>query len=156
MKWCRIFLFACLATVPAVAATVTISPLTLPGGVVGVAYSQTLTASGGSTPYTWAVASGALPTGLTLNVMNGTISGTPTTANTFTFSISATDSMANSGSQSFTVTIAASSTPTTVTLASSVNPSSFGQAVTLMASLTPATATGEVTFYSGAQMLGAV
>ena len=156
MKSCRIFLFACLAMLPAVAATVTISPLSLPGGVVGVAYSQTLTASGGSAPYTWALATGTLPAGLMLNVMNGTISGTPTAATTSTFSVSATDSMANSGSQSFTVTIAASSTPTTVTLASSVNPSSYGQAVTLMASLTPATATGEVTFYSGAQMLGAV
>ena len=51
-----------------VAPAVTISMITLPGGTVGAAYSQTLTATGGaSSTYTWAISSGSLPPGLTLN-----------------------------------------------------------------------------------------
>jgi Putative Ig domain len=46
-------------------------------GVVGQAYSATLNATGGITPYSWSIASGTLPEGLTLNTDAGTISGTP-------------------------------------------------------------------------------
>jgi hypothetical protein len=56
-----------------------ISTGSLPNGTVGTAYSQTLTATGGATPYTWTIASGTLPAGLSLS-SNGVISGTPTTA----------------------------------------------------------------------------
>jgi hypothetical protein len=51
----------------------------LPNGTVGAAYSQTLAATGGMTPYTWTIASGTLPAGLSIS-SNGVISGTPTTA----------------------------------------------------------------------------
>jgi large repetitive protein len=65
----------------------------MPDGTVGVAYSETLTASGGTTPYTWAVTAGALPVGLTLDPAAGTISGAnPTTAGTFGFTLQVTDS----------------------------------------------------------------
>lgn len=50
----------------------------LPNGKVGMAYSQTLTATGGTPPYTWTISSGTLPAGLSLTA--GVISGTPTTA----------------------------------------------------------------------------
>ena len=63
----------------------------LPNGMVGVAYSATLTASGGASPYTWSVASGSLPSGLTLNTNTGTITGTPTTAGTFSFAVQVSD-----------------------------------------------------------------
>ncbi|HLK49535.1 MAG TPA: putative Ig domain-containing protein [Bryobacteraceae bacterium] len=156
MKLHRI-LFACLTVATAIAAPITISPQSLPGGVVGVAYSQTLTASGGAgSPYTWAVATGTLPAGLSLNTSTGAITGTPTAAAISTFTISATDSMAASATQGFTVTIAASSTPTTITLASTVNPSGYGQPVGLMASVTPVPTTGSVTFYDGVIVLGTV
>jgi hypothetical protein len=56
-----------------------ISTGSLPNGTVGTTYSQTLTATGGATPYTWTIASGTLPAGLSLS-SNGVISGTPTTA----------------------------------------------------------------------------
>jgi uncharacterized protein (TIGR03437 family) len=62
----------------------------LPQATTGVAYSQTLTAIGGTPPYTWSVASGALPSGLTLNSF-GIIGGTPATAGNYNITISVTD-----------------------------------------------------------------
>ncbi len=86
---------------------ITLGPATLPGGVVGAAYSQTLTASGGSgTGYTFSVASGTLPPGLALSA-SGTLSGTPTTAGMSTFMVQAQDSLGNTGNQQYTVTITA-------------------------------------------------
>ena len=65
------------------AGTVAVGPATLPNGTVGTAYSQTITATGGSgTGYTFAVTAGALPTGLALNGGTGAITGTPTAAGT--------------------------------------------------------------------------
>ena len=72
----------------------------LPDGTVGTVYNQQLAAE--NTPTQWSVTSGPLPAGLTLN--GNTISGTPTTANTYKFTVTATN---NSGSDSkeFTLTI---------------------------------------------------
>lgn len=69
---------------------ITVDQGTLPNGTVGAAYSQTLTASGGAAPYTFTVTGGALPPGLTL-AASGLLSGTPTTAGTFTFTVRGTD-----------------------------------------------------------------
>ncbi len=68
-------------------------------------YSQTLTATGGSgSGYTFALASGSsLPTGLSLS--DGTISGRLDTGGTFTFSVVATDSRGDNGSQTYTITV---------------------------------------------------
>jgi autotransporter-associated beta strand protein len=82
----------------------TASPLL--GGQAGVSYSATLEATGGTTPYTWSVASGSLPGGLTLSPA-GAVSGTPTAAGTFTFTAQVTDHAAATASKAFTVTIAA-------------------------------------------------
>lgn len=60
-------------------------------GGTGVSYSQTLTAEGGKKPYSWAVASGSLPDGLTLDSGSGVISGTPAAAGTANFSVQVTD-----------------------------------------------------------------
>lgn len=76
-------------------------PYVLPDGTKLVAYSQTIVASGGTAPYTYAVTSGALPTGLILNAATGVISGTPTVENTFNFTITAVDSLLSSGSQQY-------------------------------------------------------
>ena len=70
---------------------ISLSPSTLPNGALAAPYSQTVTASGGTAPYSFAVTSGSLPAGLTLS-SSGLISGTPTAAGTSTFEITATDS----------------------------------------------------------------
>jgi hypothetical protein len=69
----------------------TIATTSLPGGSPGVAYSATAAAVGGVPPYTWALASGALPPGLSLNAENGNISGTPTALGSYAFTVAATD-----------------------------------------------------------------
>jgi hypothetical protein len=86
--------------------TITLAPLTLPNGTVGVAYGQTITPSGGAAPYTFDVASGALPTGLTLTSA-GVLAGTPTAAGAFTFTVRATDANFCVATLPYTVTIAA-------------------------------------------------
>ncbi len=60
-------------------------------GTVGLAYSSSAVAMGGVAPYTFSIASGSLPTGLTLNSSTGAITGTPSSEGTFSFSIEVTD-----------------------------------------------------------------
>ena len=67
-----------------------VTTVSLPAGTVGVSYSQTLQGTGGVTPYTWQLASGSLPSGLNLS-SSGTISGTPSTAQTANFTVTLTD-----------------------------------------------------------------
>lgn len=77
------------ATGQAVSAPVFITDSPLPTGSVGTAYSTTIQANGSPAP-TYAVQSGSLPAGLSLNGTTGVISGTPTTGGTATFTIRAT------------------------------------------------------------------
>ena len=64
---------------------------TLPAGITGTPYNRQLVASGGVPPYTWSLASGTtLPPGLTLSA-SGLISGTPTAAGTFPFTVQVQD-----------------------------------------------------------------
>jgi hypothetical protein len=67
---------------------ITVTPSSLPGGAVGAAYSQTVSATPAGS-YAYSVSSGALPTGLTLNASSGAITGAPSTIGSFTFTITA-------------------------------------------------------------------
>jgi len=87
-------------------APLTIDTAILANGTKGVGYSQQVGVSGGTQPYSFAV-SGVLPSGLSLNSGNGQISGTPTAAGTFDFTIQVTDNFAATTSKAFSVTIAA-------------------------------------------------
>jgi len=89
---------------------VVISPATLPGGKAGVAYSQLLTATGGTGTVNFALSAGTLPAGLTLS-FNGLISGTPTTTGPSSFTVSATDSVGNVGYAQYGITIGTNPTP---------------------------------------------
>ena len=90
--------------VASVCPTITVSG-TLPGGALGTPYSQTLTASGGTPPYQFSVSAGTLPDGLTLSP-GGAVSGTPTVAGSFTFTVRAVGADTCAGAASFTVVIA--------------------------------------------------
>ena len=90
-----------IAPIPALSITTT----SLSSGTVGAAYSRTLAAAGGVSPYTWAITSGALPVGLTLNGNTGIISGTPTTIQTTSFTVQVTDSKATAATQNLAITI---------------------------------------------------
>ncbi len=85
---------------------ITVGPETLPDGSVNTAYLATNTASGGVGSVQFAVTSGLLPTGLSINTNSGIISGTPTVAGTNLFTVTATDANGCTGSSSYTVSIA--------------------------------------------------
>jgi hypothetical protein len=113
-----VLLSSLLFATPA-AAVISISPAVLNNGQVYVAYSATLQVWGGTGPYTWS-RSGSLPPGLTTTFDTSdtaTISGTPTTAGSYTFSITVVDSTSATTSRGYTITIAATPiTFTTITL----------------------------------------
>ena len=83
----------------------TITTTSMAGGMTGISYNQTLAAAGGQTPYTWSRTSGSLPTGLSLNASTGVISGTPTTAATFTFTVQVKDANNTTGTRALSITI---------------------------------------------------
>lgn len=89
-------------------ASLAVTTSSLPGGTVAAPYSQTLAASGGTSPYTWSIASGALPRGLTLSSA-GVISGTPTAAATSPFTVKATDSAGATATAALSIVVSAAS-----------------------------------------------
>ena len=79
---------------------------TLPGGATNQAYNAVLSVSGGNSPYQFAVKSGNLPPGMTLNPQTGSISGTPTTAGAYSFHVGVTDMpLPDQGGQDFAISI---------------------------------------------------
>jgi len=106
-------------SLPAIATT------SLPGGTVGITYSQMLSDDGGSNvtldpQLVWSVPSGTLPPGLTLNEETGAITGTPTAAGTFNFEIRLGNEIGLENSaetiqytRNFSITIAPAGTTTT-------------------------------------------
>jgi hypothetical protein len=80
----------------------------LPPAKLGLPYSQTLTASGGTPPYVWSVVNGAPPNGIALSPSAGVLSGTPTQSGTATFTVMVTDSTtpgAQTATESFSLTV---------------------------------------------------
>ncbi|HTU32308.1 MAG TPA: putative Ig domain-containing protein [Candidatus Acidoferrum sp.] len=122
--------------------TLTVSTSTLAGGTVGTAYSTTLQATGGTTPYSWSTSSGSLPAGLSLNTSSGAITGTPTTSGTSTFTVKVTDASNNTATKSLSIAVAAA-TPTLTVSTSTLAGGTVGTAYS-----TTLQATGGTTPYS--------
>jgi len=86
-------------------APLTISTTSLPDAQRNAAYSAMVTASGGSTPYTWSIISGALPAGLSLNSNSGAISGRPTATGSSSFTIKVTDSASRTATANLSINV---------------------------------------------------
>ena len=119
-----------------------ITTTSLPGGTVNQAYSQSVTATGGTTPYSWAVVSGSLPPNLSLSptgTPSATISGTPTTAGTYNFTVQVTDNAAQTDTQALSITIAPVAAPviTTTSLPGGTVSQAYSQSVTATGGTTP-------------------
>ena len=134
-----------------------VTTTSLAGGSVGIVYTnQTLQATGGITPYSWAVTTGSLPVGLSLNASTGVISGTPTGTfvGTDSFTVTVTDSETPTGAKasanlSITITVA----PLSVTTTSSSLPVGVVSSVYAGATLQ---ATGGIAPYSWAVTTGSL
>ena len=84
--------------------TINVNPSTLPNGTVGQSYHKSISASGGSSPYNFIVSNGSLPPGLTLS-SSGSVSGTPSSAGSFTFTVLTKDRFGCDGKRQYTVAI---------------------------------------------------
>ena len=74
-------------------------------GLLGEIYSQNIQTSGGTSPFSWSVISGSLPSGLVLNSSTGQISGTPTTIETANFTVQVTDANNNMATKDLSIVV---------------------------------------------------
>jgi uncharacterized repeat protein (TIGR01451 family) len=137
-------------TITVAAPPITLTPASLPAATVGVAYSQTVTASGGAGPYAFAITSGSLPAGLHLS-SSGTLSGPPTAGGTFTFTVTAIDSSTRTGSQAYTLTVNA---PTISVAPATLPNSTIGTAYSQTVSASGGTAPYTFAITAGALPVG--
>ncbi len=98
------FALAVISITPVSSSTLKVSTSALPNATQGASYSSTLAASGGTLPYTWRMASGSLPAGLSLTSA-GAFTGSPTNAGTSTFTAQVTDAASHSATASLTLTV---------------------------------------------------
>jgi hypothetical protein len=86
-------------------------------------FTATCTASGGTPPYSFSISSGALPAGLALN--SGVVSGTPTAAGAYSFTVRATDSASQSATQAYSGTVSAPPPPLALSCTPAAGPASM-------------------------------
>lgn len=93
-----------------VGVSIAVTPVALDALIVGRPFAQRVTPSNGLGPYQFALSAGALPAGLQLDSATGIISGFPTTAGSYSFTIATVDANGNTGSQAFSGRVGASQT----------------------------------------------
>lgn len=116
-----------------------ITTSTLPTPILGRSYNQTIGTAGGTSPITFAVTSGLLPNGLTLDPSTGSITGTPSTSGSYSFTITATDANGVTSSQSYSGIIVASLAIITPSLLAPVLGQSYNQAISTSGGTSPIT-----------------
>jgi fibronectin type 3 domain-containing protein len=89
----------------AIAAELIITTTSLVSGTQNTAYSATLGAIGGRTPYNWSLSAGTLPVGLALATSTGVISGTPSGTGTSNFTMRVTDANGQTATQALSIRI---------------------------------------------------
>jgi alpha-tubulin suppressor-like RCC1 family protein len=125
-------------SVAATAVALSVTTTTVANGYVGTAYSQTLAATGGATPYTWSKSSGTLPAGLTLSAA-GVISGTPTTAGTSSVTVQVKDASAATATKALSIIVNAALTVTTTSAANGYLNVAYSQTLAATGGKTPYT-----------------
>jgi hypothetical protein len=95
---------------PGVLAPLVVTTVALPSATVGMAYSATLSATGGTSPYRWSIIAGSLPSGLTL-APSGALSGVPTAAGTSSFVVSVLDARIPPAHAQTTLVLAVANAP---------------------------------------------
>ena len=131
----------------ALSITITAPPLSVTTssfaiGVAASAYSASLQATGGVSPYSWSVTNGTLPAGLSLNSSTGAITGSPTTAGTSNFTVTATDSETptpQTATKNLSITVNPQLTVTTSSLAPAAVGTAYNQALAATGGITPYT-----------------
>ena len=115
-------------SVAILASSLQITTSSLLQSTVGASYTQTLSASGGSPPFSWSVASGSLPSGLTVDP-GGSLNGTASAAGSFTFTIAVSDSAGANATMNYSLTINAGVSLQTSSLADALIGSPYAQSL---------------------------
>jgi len=108
-----------------IAHSIEVNTTSLPPPLTNTPYSATVKASGGATPYTWAVTKGSLPAGLSLDTSTGGISGTPTTTGTSSFTVTVTDSLGSTAQATLSLSVSTPAGVLTWSAPVSIDPSGY-------------------------------
>jgi hypothetical protein len=122
-------------TITAAASTIVVSPSALPTLTAGTSFSQTLSSTGGTAPYTYTLESGSLPAGVSL--AGGVLSGTPTQRGGYSFSVRSTDAAAAFTAKGYTGSVQNPSLTLTSNAGTAIRGAAFSQTLTTSGGVAP-------------------